>query len=454
MKLRHYQKLAVRYLLNNPHSGLLAKPGLGKTLVTLVVLGHVLKQSPDTKVLIIAPKNVCELVWPQEIEKWGFPYKAAYMHGSYKNKVAANPPTLVLTTPDTFRRMADKLWVDKGSHFPWDVLVVDESSFFKSPKTARFKTLKKVLSRHELQRTHILTGTPQPNHLLELWPQMWLADQGKALGNSFYSYRSRFFYQSGHGGYTWQPFDGADKKVYSLIKESNSAIALMSEELVDVPPLLEQQIRIELPASVRGLYKDMETKFRAELQNGAVTAVNAAVKAGKLRQFTAGAVYTDGDTYEVIHTAKAAAIRDLVQERQGAPLMVFYEYIHESELLKKALKDFRVADLSKAGSRTHRIELAEQWRRGEIEVLLLHPKSAGHGLNLQCPNADVCWSTLPWSGELYEQGNSRIHRQGQETSVVSYLITAAKTVDELVLERLRDKAKGQKRLFDFLKERL
>jgi len=455
IKLRDYQKAAFNYALAHPQSALFAKPGTGKTLTMLCVLNEARRMGECFRVLIVAPKAVCELVWPQEIEKWGFDFSVAYMHGSKKRKALTGDQFITLTTPDTLSRMS----VEFKDGLPWDTLIIDESSLYKDPRRNRFKTLRRMLlpprGREEQfsipQRRHILTGTPMPNHLLELWSQLFIVDFGKTLGRSFYQYRGRFFYPTGYGGYTWVPYEGAEETVFRLLRDAGKAFVVERSALSELPTLTVADVQVQL-GSVMNEYRQLERDYLLEMEAGNVTAVNAAVLAGRLKEFAGGAIYDEEGGWQRIHNAKLKALIQLIEERQGAPLLVFYEFRHELERLREALAAYRVGVLLENG-KPSKLTL-EKWKAGELDVLLLHPKSGGHGLNLQLADADLCWFTLPWSGELYEQGNSRLHRQGQETPVIVYRLMAEHTIDYDVAARLAMKERQQQSLFDYLKGRL
>ena len=448
-KLLPHQKKALELLRQREHFALLAKPGLGKTLIMLSMLSEVFSKGELDNVLVIAPRMVCELVWPQEIEKWGFNFEHAYMHGKDKDRLARRPAQVTFTTPDTFTRMVKEGYWKRKHSFPWQGLIVDESSFYKRVQTQRFKAIRAIYRRNNLRRTHAMTGTPAPNHLLELWPQIYIADQGRALGDNFYWYRSRFFHPAGYMGYSWEPHRDSEERIFRLLKERGSAVAFLNEDLKGLTPIHEVDVHVTLPSAAARAYREMEREFVAELKDGAVTAVNAAAKPGKLRQIALGLVYRKDGSASKVHNAKLEALYRLVQERQGQPLLLFHEYEHERDAILHALREFDVRVLEGRS----KLATAKEWNAGRVEVLLLHPKSAGHGLNLQCDGADVCWLTSTWSQELYEQGNSRIHRQGQKTSVTVYRLIAQNTIDQLVVDRLADKEAQQMRLLNYLRAR-
>ncbi len=445
-----YQKKAVAWLISRGAAGLFLDPGLGKTSIVLAALKLLQREKLARSALVIAPLRVVFSVWPAEVKKWkDFEHlRVEILHGSDRNAALARPADLYVINPEGLDWYASK--IASGAKLP-DVLVVDESTKFKHTRTLRFKTVRPLLSK--FRRRYILTGTPTPNGMMDLFGQLYLVDQGAALGRFITQYRNEFFIQAGYGGYKWVPQKGAVEKIYKRI--APVVLRLDEKDYLELPPKIVTDVVVDLPAKARELYEKLETELVLRLQEGRVTVANAAVLTAKTRQVASGAIYLDGvgsDRGKVteIHDAKIDALLDLLEELSGQPTLVVYEFIHERErLLAKLPKGTPYIGGGVSAKRGREIE--ESFTRGEIPVLLAHPASAGHGLNLQAGRAVIFFSPT-WDLELYDQTIRRVWRQGQKHPVFVYRIIARNTVDRVVVAALARKTNTQTELLDLLRE--
>ena len=437
--LHQYQRRGVDHIVEMKRSGLFLGLGLGKTATSLTAVVDLLDACAITKVLVIAPLRVANSVWPKEVTQWQHTrhLRVSVVTGSEKARIAA------------LHRSADVYVINRenivwlvghyGKRWPFDCVVVDESSSFKNPSSKRFKALKRVAS--EIEYLWLLTATPAPNSLLELWPQMYLVDFGKRLGRTMGNYKQRFF-ESDFMGYKWTPRDGSPDKIHDLI--SDRVISMSSEDYLQLPERIDLTERVTLPAKVMRDYQEFERTLLAELDDGTeIEAATAAVLANKLLQWASGATYTDdkGNWYE-LHNAKIDALKE-VHQQANEPMLVAYNYKSDLARLKAAFPDAVVLDKRQA--------TIEKWNQGDIDMLLVHPASAGHGLNLQAGGAMLVWFSLCWSLELYEQLNGRLHRQGQTKPVRIVHIVSDGTIDDRVLAVLADKEATQQALLQSIK---
>lgn len=441
----HYQKQAVNFLLERPQSGLFLDPGMGKTSTVLDVLTDV--KGPT---LIIAPLRPCHMVWPAEIGKWSQFARLSYtvLHGKDKDERASEKHDIYIINPDGLEWLTTQ---HAGLVERCKNLVVDESSQFKYTNTKRFKLLKPFLQG--FKRRHILTGTPAPNGIGDLFGQMYLLDSGASLGRYVTHFRNKYFYQAGYGGYDWTPFDWAPEAIYDAI--APFVLRLSAEDHLDLPELVTNTITVRLPFKAQRVYSEVERSLFAILEEGlSVEAVNKAVAWGKCRQIANGGVYAteaDGRVAGNLHYEKADAVKDLANELQGEQLLVLYEFEHDKERLLEVLgKDTPVLGGSSI-KKDKALEVAWNERRVGGPVLA-HPKSIGHGLNMQAGGHHVVWHSIPVDFELYDQTIKRLHRQGQKAGrVFVHHIVAEGTLDETVVETLAGKERTQDALFNALK---
>ena len=444
-----YQQRGIAAVETGQSVGLFMEPGLGKTVTTLTALQSLIKSGQANNVLILAPKRVVEDTWPKEIDKWGhIDLTYSVVLGTPKARVAAlkEDVDLYLMNYENIQWLFDLL--PSVESWPFDTVVLDESSKVKSSTSKRFKTLKKLHAH--TTRFIALTGTPSPNGMFDLWSQAFLLDGGKRLGKSFYAYRARYFHQPNPYGYAWVPNVGAAEKIAGLIQDI--CVSMKADDYLSLPSFNVVPIEVDLPSGARATYDAMHNDMVAWItETDVVDAANAAVMTGKCLQIANGALYLPPDEdgarsseWHHVHDVKIAALESIYSELNGAPLLVAYMYKHDQERLVKAFPD--AVDIKEPGA-------IDRWNRGEIAMLLAHPASAGHGLNLQDGGNHLCWFGLNWSLELYEQFNARLHRQGQTKPVFAYHIMANDTVDHAVLDRLTNKRSVQESLKYLLKER-
>lgn len=432
--LRPYQERAVSFLSSKPHSGLFMDMGLGKTPSTL----HALLDLPeeDRPILLVGPIRVIESVWAAEAALWPKTQGMTFslVRGTPKDRAAAlrARADVYLVNPESLESVLNDPESQKLR-----TLVVDESTLFKNPSAKRFKALRKRLK--QFSRRHILTGTPAPNSLLDLWAQVFLLDMGIRLGTSFFHFRERFFRQADYMGYSWTPREGAAEEIARHISD----IILRIEAKGNLPPreVIHNRVEVHLPPAVRKQYKSMEKEALAELLSGdTITAVNAAATLMKLRQLASGFLYDDEGKAWELHQEKIRATQEVL-EGTGSPVILVYQFQHELTMLKRAFPQGREYDPS----------LEEKWNAGKVPLFFLHPQTGGHGLNLQYGGHTMVIYSGSFSSEYMNQVMARIDRQGQEYPVVFHYLVAKDTVDELVLEVLQSKTTSQFKLMELIK---
>ncbi|EKB54488.1 DEAD/DEAH box helicase [Facklamia hominis] len=436
--LHDYQKYCYNFILDHPSSLLLLDMGLGKTLITLTAidtLKNLFEQS--YKVLVIAPLKVAKYTWGDEIDKFDLNLTYSKVLGSERDRMNAlnKKADIYLINRENVTWLVD---LYRGC-WPFDFVVIDELSSFKSSQSKRFKSLRKVMGR--VKRFIGLTGTPAPNNLMDLWSQVYLADQGARLGRTITSYRNQYFYPAyanGHIVYKYGLKEGAEQQIYQKLEDL--AVSMKAKDVLNLPKRIDNLVKVDLEAKERKLYDQMKRDFLLEVDASEIVAVNAAVLSGKLLQLASGAVYDEGGKVIPIHEEKLEALERIVEEAQGEPILVFYQYKHELDRLKK-----RFPQAQEIG------ENIREWNKGEIPILLAHPQSAGHGLNLQQGGHIIVWFSLTWSLEYYQQANARLDRQGQKHPVIVHHLIAEDTLDEAVMESLKHKDQGQERLIQALK---
>nr|WP_279391942.1 DEAD/DEAH box helicase [Virgibacillus halodenitrificans] len=419
--------------------------GLGKTVITLTALEELKNTYFDTgKILVIAPLRVAQDTWSRESEKWD------HLQHIVISKILGNRSQrekALKAEADVYVINRENIpWLVSmtGSKWPFDTVVIDELSSFKSSKSKRFRALRRV--RPLIHRIIGLTGTPSPNGLHDLWAQLYLLDQGERLGKTITAYRDRYFVpgrRDGHVVYEWKQKKEAESRIYEKI--SDICISMSAEDWLDLPERIERMVPIKLSASTRKKYEQLEKDLLLPFEDGDITADTAAVLSNKLLQMSNGAVYNEKKEVQEIHEEKLDALEDIVEAANGKTILCFYTYKHD---LSRILKRF-----PKARKLEGPEDIAE-WNRGEIPLLLTHPASTGHGLNLQDGGHNIVWFGLNWSLELYQQANARLDRQGQKERVVIQHLVAEGTIDEIVAARLEDKTAGQDALLDAVKARI
>lgn len=462
-----YQKKALKFLVEHQSAGLLLDPGLGKTSVTLAALSYLQEKKVAGSMLVVAPLRPCYLVWPAEIKEWhDFQHlSVAVMHGRHKEEEKARDVDVYVVNPEGLEWLmgdvtAFKKWMRAKNI---DTLVLDELTKWKHPKGKRFKLLKKYL--YLFQRRWGLTGTPAPNGLLDLFGQMYMLDSGNALGQYITHYRMNYFVNPDGRGWKWIPQQGAAERIYERIKPL--CLRMEAKDYLELPERQDVRLYIDLPPAVVKIYDALEEELIAKIDDGLVVAANAASASSKLRQICNGALYVDDDiaakvrglkrAVMEVHDLKLEALDDLVEELQGQPLLVAYEFNHDLDrLLHYFGKDTPYIGSGVTPRKTQSIETA--WNAGDIPLLLGQPASMGHGLNFQRGNAaHVAWFSMFWDLELYDQFVKRVLRQGNKAKHVFnyHFITkrpTGATIDEIVWASQRRKERGQQALSDALKD--
>lgn len=439
--LHQYQKDIANFIINNPKAFIIAEMGLGKTVSTLMPLQWMQQNKGLGPVLVLAPLRVALTSWPDEIANWKDINGTGYhiIHG--KGKIQCLP-----RVPMCFSNYESLPFIiDKGLHRQFDTLVLDESSMVKSHKTKRFKMLKKI--QKSFKRVILLTGTPSPSgNLTELWSQVFMLDGGKRLGTSFWGFQ-RKYYDSDFMGYNWTLKPGAKQEIEKKI--SDLTITLKAKDYLKLPPVIHTTIPVTMPVKSETLYREMEKDFLIQVDDGFITAANAAVMGGKLRQITAGGIYDEDKNYKLLHQAKIDALQEII-EGTSSNILCAFQFKFERSFLERRFPDARFIDGSTKGNESVRTIAA--WNKGKIKLLCCHPQSVGHGLNLQAGGNVLVWLSPDWSLERTLQMNARIYRQGQDKKVFIYTIAAKNTIDHVVISALQDKGAGQESTINALKE--
>lgn len=439
-----YQVFATEYILQNPISAILLDMGLGKSVITLTaVFDLTLDSFQIRKVLVIAPLRVARYTWPAEIEKWdhlqGLKYSVAIGNERERKAALLQKAQVYLINRENVEWLVQK----SGLPFDYDMVVVDELSSFKSHQSKRFKSLMKV--RPLVKRMVGLTGTPSTNGLMDLWAEYRLLDMGQRLGRFIGQYRSAFFVPDKRNGqvvFSYKPKPGADETIYRLI--SDITISMKNTDYLKLPELVMNEVHVKMSPIEEKHYRTMKDEMVLSLKGKEIDAANAAALSGKLLQMANGAVYDESHGVAHLHDRKLDALEDLVEAANGKPVLIAYWFKHD---LERILERFPAERLDSAHS-------FKRWNDGKIPVAVIHPASAGHGLNLQAGGSALVWFSLTWSLELYQQTNARLWRQGQKNTVVIHHIIAEDTIDEQVMKALRQKDKTQTALIDAVKAAL
>ena len=444
--MHEYQNFSVQHIIDHPEAGLLLEMGLGKTVSTLTAISKLMFDYCEiSKVLIIAPKRVAESTWTDEIAKWEHLkfLRTSIVLGTERERKEA----LKVKADIYIINRENVAWLVGfyQSAFPFDFLVIDELSSFKSAKSIRFKSLRMV--RPLVKRVVGLTGTVAPNGLIDLWSQMYLLDMGERLGKNITRYRESYFTPGKRNGQVVFNYDlknEMDKVIYDKI--GDICISMKTKDYLDLPERINITTEVKLPKAIQDKYDLFEKEqVLAIIDSDAdVSAVNAAALSTKLRQFANGAIYDAEKNYHVVHDEKLEALDEIVEAAMGQPVLIFYSFKHDLERIKKRLKGLKPRTLDTPAD-------IVDWNAGKIQVLLAHPASAGHGLNLQAGGNIVIWFGLNWSLELYQQANARLDRQGQIKPVVVYHLITVNSIDQKVFLSLEGKAEGQDALMDAVK---
>ena len=439
-KPHEYQEFAIDFLKDNPISCLLLDMGLGKTSITLTALKDLLDNGKVKRVLVIAPLRVARDTWPCEIRKWdhlkGLRYRVAV--GNTRERLAAlydSTAQIVIIN----RENVD--WLVKSYEWDFDMVVIDELSSFKNHKSKRFKAMVKM--RPYVSRIVGLTGTPSSNGLMDLWAQFKILDYGKRLGRFIGNYREWYFRpdkMNGYIVYSYKPLPFAEKEIYGKI--SDITISMSALDQLDMPELITNEIEVEMSPKERAKYDELKDEMVMELPDGEISAANAASLTNKLCQMANGRIYDESKNAVKIHDRKLEALEDIIESANGRPLLVAYWFKHDLEAISGR---FEVREIKTS-------EDIKDWNEGKIPVAVVHPASAGHGLNLQAGGNTLVWYGLTWSLELYQQTNARLWRQGQKAgTVVIQHIICRDTVDGRILKALKEKDTTQSALIDAVK---
>ncbi|NCD08085.1 MAG: DEAD/DEAH box helicase [Negativicutes bacterium] len=439
-----YQKHSIDYILDHPTAALFLDCGLGKTVISLTAIFDLTLDSFQIrKVLIIAPLRVARDTWSAEIEKWdhlkGLAYSIA-VGTEYERKTAFRNKAQVYLIN---RENVPWLIQDSGLPFDFDMIVVDELSSFKSHQAKRFKSLVKV--RPKVKRIVGLTGTPSANGLMDLWSEFRLLDLGQRLGRFIGNFRASFFVPDKRNQqmvFSYKPKPGAEEAIYRKI--SDITISMKNTDYLKMPELVMNEISVRLSEDEWRHYQTMKKDMVVSLDGKDIDAVNAAALSGKLLQMANGAIYDESGDVVQIHNRKLDALEDIIEAANGKPVLIAYWFKHD---LKRILERFPGEQLDSEDS-------IRRWNNGKIPLALIHPASAGHGLNLQAGGCALVWFSLTWSLELYQQTNARLWRQGQKETVVVHHIIAKNTIDENVMAALAKKNTGQTALLRAVKAKL
>ncbi len=455
-----YQRYCITRIIQEEALALFLDMGLGKTVITLTaVCDLIFNRFLVSRCLVIAPKKVAEDTWTREQDKWDHLnlLKIQPVLGAKEKRIRAlnSPGNIFVINRENVPWLVDHYRND----WPFDMVVIDESSSFKSHQAKRFKALRNI--RRHIRRLVELTGTPSPNGLTDLWAQLYLLDGGQRLGRTLTEYRNNYFVPASRNAttiFSYEPLPGANEKIQEQIRDI--CISLSAKDYLSLPDRIDNVRYVQLDARARRAYEEMERERILELPDGALDAGSAAVLSGKLLQLANGAVYHTKETVvddhvteerEVvqIHDNKLEGFLELLEELGGKHALVFYNFQHDLERIHRVLAKTKLAVRELKGT----ADIAE-WNAGRIDILLAHPASVAYGLNLQEGGSDVIWFGLNWNLELYQQANARLHRQGQKHTVYVHHLLAAGTVDEDVMSALRRKGDCQAALLEALKARV
>lgn len=455
--LHNYQKACVQHIINNRYCGVFLDMGLGKTVSTLTAINTLMYDYCEIgRVLVIAPKRVTESVWQEEAEKWGH-----LQHLSFSKIIGSEAQRMkaLNTEADIHLISRDNIaWLCAlygGGPMPYDMVVIDELSSFKSHKAQRFKALRSC--RPFLRRLVGLTGTPAPNGLIDLWPQMYLIDRGDRLEKTITRYRDKYFKPgktNGHIVYSYTLCENSEKLIHQKI--GDVCISMKADDYLTMPLRTDNYIELRMPPALLQKYQEFEKESVLEVvdtdgDKSEISAVNAAALSNKLLQFANGAVYEvtpEGDRkVHEVHDVKLDALKDIVEDANGQPVLVAWTFQFDRDRIMEHLKAYKPREL-----KTNKD--IEEWNAGKIQVLLAHPASAGHGLNLQAGGNIIVWYGQTWSLELYQQFNARLYRQGQQKGVVVNHLVVKGTHDMDVIKALQSKDKKQNNLMSSIKAKI
>ena len=439
-----YQQYATRFIEKNEVAAIFLECGLGKSVITLTAIKNLIAKGEVKKVLVIAPLRVGKTTWPDEIEKWehlkGLTYSVAI--GTVKERESALRKNADITIIN--RENVEWLIAKSGVPFDYDMVVIDELSSFKSYKAKRFKYLLKA--RPTVERIVGLTGTPSSNGLMDLWAQFRLLDLGERLGRYITRYREGYFTPDKRNAqvvFSYKPLPGAEERIYDKI--GDITISMKAKDYLKMPDLVMNTVKVKMSDKDGAIYEQLKDDMFIDIREEEIDVANAAALSNKLQQLANGAIYGADKKVIRIHDGKLDALEDLIESANGKPVLVAYWFKHDLERIKERfpfVREIKTPDDIKA------------WNKGEILVGIIHPASAGHGLNLQQGGSTMIWFGLTWSLELYQQTIARLYRQGQTKTVVVHHIVTEGTIDELMLVSLDRKEKRQDALIDAVKAQI
>lgn len=444
-----YQQYCIAQAIQKPALGLFLDMGLGKTIITLSVINELkYGRFQVRKVLVIAPKKVAEATWQREAAKWDNVKHLRFstVLGSQAKRVRAlnTPADIYIINRENVVWLVDYYKND----WPFDMVVCDEFSSFKSHSAKRFKALAAI--RGHIRRIIGLTGTPSPNGLDDLWSQVYLLDQGQRLGRYYTHFRERYFEpgkRSREVIYQYDPKDGAEAAI--LEKISDICISMKAADYLQLPKIIYDDIPVVLDAKAKKAYTELERKMILELPDDVIDVTSAAALSNKLQQLANGAIYNDEHDWHAIHSCKLEAFMELIEQLNGQHALVFYNFQHDRERLQELLAKSKLRVRVFSGAQDE-----ADWNAGKVDILLAHPASTAYGLNLQDGGHHVVWFGLNWSLELYQQANKRLHRQGQEQPVIVHHLICVGTRDEDLADALSRKDKSQEWVLQSLKARI
>lgn len=463
--LHKYQKACVEHIITHPFCGVFLDMGLGKTVSTLTAINYLMFDYLEiNSVLVIAPKRVAESVWQEEAEKWDHLKHLSFSKiiGSAKQRISA----VMDTKADIYIISRDNVaWLCAlygGGKLPFDMVVIDELSSFKSYKSERFKALRGA--RPYLKRLVGLTGTPAPNGLIDLWPQIYLMDRGERLEKTISRYREKYFRPGQTNGHVVYSYDLMSDSEYLIHKKiEDICISMKADDYLEMPERTDNYIKLKMPEQIKKQYDDFEKnkvldlfKSKQEYLDNAdkwvdkpveINAVNAAALSNKLLQFANGAVYDENHKVFPIHDIKLEALKEIIEDANGQSVLVAWTFQFDRDRIMDYLKKYKPREL-----KTNKD--IEDWNAGKIQVMLAHPASAGHGLNLQAGGNLIVWFGQTWSLELYQQFNARLYRQGQQNHVVINHLILQGTHDEDAIRALKAKDKKQNALMNSIKAKI
>lgn len=455
-QLHKYQVQGVEHIKDNPECALFLDMGLGKTVTTLTAVADMIEYFEVTKVLIVAPKRVAEVTWADEISNWPHLHnlRISVIAGTQKKRIAA-----AHADADVYTIGRDNLvWLLEhfgGVKVPFDCIVIDELSSFKNHQSERFKAMKKI--RRFATRIIGLTGTPAPNGLIDLWAQMFVIDGGKRLGKSITDYRANYFKPGAQNGgivYNYKPRENTETELSERI--ADITLSMKAVDYLDMPEVNYLYDKVTLSGCEYAAYKEFEKEqvlamFDEMGGEKEITAMFAAALSNKLLQFAGGAIYDAERNAHQVSEAKIEALCEMVEALNGSPVLIAYNFLHEARRIEKALaklKPVRIGGDSKGDS----TQIMKDWNAGKVKVLIAHPASVGHGLNLQKGGNNIIWFGVTWNLELYQQFNARLWRQGQTKPVFIHHLCAKGTIDEKVVSAIQGKSDTQNKLIDAIKE--